>query len=300
MIYGYLRVSSDMQDVNSQKQGVDEFAKSHGWKIEKYISDEGVSGGKNPDKRKLGPLLKALKKDDIIICSEISRLGRDIYMVMDILHFCMEKGCIIYTVKDRFVLGDDLQSKVLAFAFGLAAEIERQMIRQRTKEGIALKRKLGVLMGRPCGKKSSKYKLDKYNDDIKHCLAIGFGYTTIARKLKVDRNTIAKHINRRDLRENKIIWAENMAKSDRKRARIRSRLLSFGRLNGENIRIIDLSEDERDKMRELIFQDLTIPMISEHFKEYEYDELYDTIQFDGEFNTLYRQHGQLKVKKKRM
>ena len=138
MVYGYLRVSSDQQDVNSQKQGVDKFAVDHGWKINKYISDEGVSGGKDPDKRKLGPLLKALKKDDIVICSEISRLGRDLYMVMDILHFCMERGCIIYTVKDRFVLGEDLQSKVLAFAFGLAAEIERQMIRQ-PKRALRLK-----------------------------------------------------------------------------------------------------------------------------------------------------------------
>ena len=169
MVYGYLRVSSDQQDVNSQKQGVDKFADDHGWKINKYISDEGVSGGKDPDKRKLGPLLKALKKDDIVICSEISRLGRDLYMVMDILHFCMERGCIIYTVKDRFVLGEDLQSKVLAFAFGLAAEIERQMIRQRTKEGIALKRKLGVLMGRPCGRKTTVYKLDKYNEELPLC-----------------------------------------------------------------------------------------------------------------------------------
>ena len=151
MIYGYLRVSSDDQDVNSQKQGVDKFAKDHNWEIAKYISDEGVSGGKDPDKRKLGPLLKLIKEGDIIICSEISRLGRDLYMVMDILHFCMEKKAKIYTVKDNFVLGDDIQSKVLAFAFGLAAEIERQMIRQRTKEGLRMRVKLGVLVGRPGG-----------------------------------------------------------------------------------------------------------------------------------------------------
>lgn len=152
MIYGYLRVSSDAQDVNSQKQGVDDFARARGWTIDKYITDEGVSGGKDPDKRNLGPMLKKIKKNDIIICSEISRLGRDLYMVMDILHFCMDRGCIIYTVKDRFVLGDDIQSKVLAFAFGLSAEIERQMIRQRTTEGIRLRRTMGVLMGRPPGK----------------------------------------------------------------------------------------------------------------------------------------------------
>ena len=298
MVYGYLRVSSDQQDVNSQKQGVDKFAADHGWKINKYLSDEGVSGGKDPDKRKLGPLLKALKKDDIVICSEISRLGRDLYMVMDILHFCMERGCIIYTVKDRFVLGEDLQSKVLAFAFGLAAEIERQMIRQRTKEGIALKRKLGVLMGRPCGRKTTVYKLDKYNEKIKWCIEIGWSMTAIARKLKVAKSTMFRHVNRRNLIGRPIIWAENMGNSSRNKERIKSRQ-TIGRPDGENIKIIDLTTAERDKMRELILQDLTIPQLSEHFKEYEYDELYDTIQFDGEFNKLYRQHGQLKVKKQR-
>ena len=298
MVYGYLRVSSDQQDVNSQKQGVDKFAADHGWKINKYISDEGVSGGKDPDKRKLGPLLKALKKDDIVICSEISRLGRDLYMVMDILHFCMERGCIIYTVKDRFVLGEDLQSKVLAFAFGLAAEIERQMIRQRTKEGIALKRKLGVLMGRPRGRKTTVYKLDKYNEKIKWCIEIGWSMTAIARKLKVAKSTMFRHVNRRNLIGRPIIWAENMGNSSRNKERIKSRQ-TIGRPDGENIKIIDLTTAERDKMRELILQDLTIPQLSEHFKEYEYDELYDTIQFDGEFNKLYRQHGQLKVKKQR-
>lgn len=160
MIYGYLRVSSDEQDVNSQKQGVDEFAQNKGWVIDKYITDEGVSGGKDPDKRNLGPLLKLLQKDDVIICSEISRLGRDLYMVMDILHFAMNVGCVIYTVKDKFVLGDDIQSKVLAFAFGLSAEIERQMIRQRTKEGLRLKVKQGILLGRPIGKQSVESSTD--------------------------------------------------------------------------------------------------------------------------------------------
>ena len=166
MIYGYLRVSSDEQDVNSQKQGVDGFASEKGWSIDKYITDEGVSGGKDPDKRKLGPLLKIIQRGDVIICSEISRLGRDLYMVMDILHFCMEQGCIIYTVKDKFILGDDIQSKVLAFAFGLSAEIERQMIRQRTKEGLKLRVKMGVLVGRPIGKTNDNFEIDNKKDAL--------------------------------------------------------------------------------------------------------------------------------------
>lgn len=83
MIYGYLRVSSDEQDVNSQRQGVEQFVSERGWSIDSYITDEGVSGGKDPDKRNLGPLLKQVKKEDVIICSEISRLGRDLYIYGD-------------------------------------------------------------------------------------------------------------------------------------------------------------------------------------------------------------------------
>ena len=97
MIYGYLRVSSDEQDVNNQKLGVDSFAQAKNFQIDEYIKDEGVSGGKDPSKRKLGPLLEKLQKGDVLICSEISRLGRDLYMVMDILHHCMEVGCVIHT-----------------------------------------------------------------------------------------------------------------------------------------------------------------------------------------------------------
>ena len=122
--------------------------------------------------------------------------------------------------------------------------------------------------------------------------------TAIARKLKVAKSTMFRHVNRRNLIGRPIIWAENMGNSSRNKERIKSRQ-TIGRPDGENIKIIDLTTAERDKMRELILQDLTIPQLSEHFKEYEYDELYDTIQFDGEFNKLYRQHGQLKVKKQR-
>ena len=143
MIYGYLRVSSDEQDVNNQKQGVVKFAEQHEWKIESYITDEGISGTKDPSKRALGKLLKKVKKGDIIICSEISRLGRNLLMIMSILQQLMKKGAMLYTVKDNYVLGDNIQSTVLAFAFGLAAQIERDMISMRTKEALARKKAEG-------------------------------------------------------------------------------------------------------------------------------------------------------------
>lgn len=192
MIYGYLRVSSDEQDVNSQKQGVEQFAKDKNWNIDKYITDEGVSGGKDPDKRNLGPLLQLLNKDDVIICSEISRLGRDLYMVMDILHYCMEKGCIIYTVKDKFVLGDDIQSKVLAFAFSLASEIERQLISDRTRNSLQRLKDEGKHLGRPYG--FSYKKLKKKHKKIVELLNQNVSKAEIARRMKCTWSTLHRYI----------------------------------------------------------------------------------------------------------
>lgn len=279
MIYGYLRVSSDEQDVNSQKQGVEQFAKDKNWNIDKYITDEGVSGGKDPDKRNLGPLLQLLKKDDVIICSEISRLGRDLYMVMDILHYCMEKGCIIYTVKDKFVLGDDIQSKVLAFAFGLSAEIERQMIRQRTKEGLRLRMKLGVLVGRPIGRLSENVKLDAVKDKVIEQYNWGVPLRRLAENFNVDRNTISRTLARWGITEKKD-WQKKQRNETYK---------------DEPYKVVNL---DMQKCVRLISDDMSIPEIAEQFPEYSYEQVYDTILCNQELNNLYRKHGQLKLKRK--
>lgn len=288
MIYGYLRVSSDDQDVNSQKQGVDKFAKDHNWEIAKYISDEGVSGGKDPDKRKLGPLLKLIKEGDIIICSEISRLGRDLYMVMDILHFCMEKKAKIYTVKDNFVLGDDIQSKVLAFAFGLAAEIERQMIRQRTKEGLRMRVKLGVLVGRPGGvmeHSNNACCLEDKKEQVIEQYKWGVPVRRLAENFGVERATIVRWLHRWGVRNcpsvDKIEAQDNVGKM----------ALEYGKERAEDI--------DMKKLTILIEGDLTIPEIARQFPEYTYEQVYGTILCTKELNLLYRKHGQKKVLKKK-
>ncbi len=286
MIYGYLRVSSDEQDVNSQKQGVETFAKEKGWTIDKYITDEGVSGGKDPDKRNLGPLLKLVQKGDVIICSEISRLGRDLYMVMDILHFCMDRGCIIYTVKDRFTLGDDIQSKVLAFAFGLSAEIERQMIRQRTKEGLRLRVKQGILLGRPPLSQCSEpvADLSDKKEQVIEQFKWGVPERRLAANFGVGRNTIARWLHRWGVKHSKYI--ENLDKAENARATTYK--------DG----CYEIVEDlDRERMRKYIDADLTIPQIADNYPEYTYDQVYDTIYCDKEFNLLYRKHGQMKIKK---
>lgn len=291
MIYGYLRVSSDEQDVNSQRQGVETFCKEHSWQIDKYITDEGVSGGKDPDKRNLGPLLKQVSKGDKIVCSEISRLGRDLYMVMDILHFCMERECVIYTVKDKFVLGDDISSKVLAFAFGLSAEIERQMIRQRTREGLRLRMKTGVLLGRPIGRANSDeaQKYGAWKEKLKQMVEWQMGPRQIARVIGCDRNTVSRLVQRWGYAEQwdyKSDWAKH---DSERRAKKRKPTYKEG-----DYSIVPL---DREKTISLINANLTLPQIAEQMPNFTYEQVYDTILCDAEFNDLYRKHGQLKVKK---
>lgn len=291
MIYGYLRVSSDEQDVNSQKQGVVKFAEAKCWEIDEYITDEGVSGGKDPDKRNLGPLLKKLQKDDIVIAAEISRLGRDLYMVMDILHFCMKTGCKIYTVKDNFSLDDNIQSKVLAFAFGLAAEIERQMIRQRTREGLRLRMKMGVLLGRPVGAKTADNIMcsPEQKEKIIEQYSWGVPERRLAANFNIDRNTLARWLHRWGVKNSAMI-----ERQERQAEQERMKLYK-----DDDYRTIDLTDEQRADLAKKIECDLTIPQIAETMTDYTYEQVYDTILCEPELNALYRKHGQLKVKKGR-
>ena len=145
-----------------------------------------------------------VSSDNIIICSELSRLGRNLFMIMEILNICMTKECRVWTIKDNYRLGDDIQSKVLAFAFGLSAEIERNLISQRTKEALARKKAEGVTLGRPKGRKSSpnKYKLSGKEVLISELLKNGTSQRKIAKICKVDRNTLARFIWVKELAEN--------------------------------------------------------------------------------------------------
>ena len=139
MIYGYIRVSTDKQTVENQRYEIEKYCKERELVIYSWI-EETISGTKKIDERKLGKLLSKVKKGDIIICAELSRLGRNMFMIMSILNYCMENEIKVWTIKDNYRLGDDLTSKVLAFAFGLSAEIERNLISQRTKEALARKK----------------------------------------------------------------------------------------------------------------------------------------------------------------
>lgn len=189
MNYGYIRVSTDKQTVENQRFEIMNFAERNHFKINGWI-EETISGTKSYDKRELGKLLKKVKKGDLIVCAELSRLGRNLFMIMEILSICMKKECQIWTIKDNYRLGDDIQSKVLAFAFGLSAEIERNLISQRTKEALSRKRAEGVILGRPKGRKSDKVKLSGQEDVIRTLLEHNVPKTEIARIFGVNRMTV--------------------------------------------------------------------------------------------------------------
>ena len=202
MTYGYIRVSSDKQTVENQRFEIKNFCKRQNMKVDGWI-EETISGTKNYSKRRLGVLLKKVTKGDLIICSELSRLGRSLFMIMDILNICMNKECQVWTIKDNYRLGDDISSKVLAFAFGLSAEIERNLISQRTKEALARKKTEGVVLGRPKGRKSSpdRYKLSGKEVLITEMIKEGVSYRKMAKICKVDRNTLARFVHERHLKQ---------------------------------------------------------------------------------------------------
>ena len=195
MIYGYIRVSSDKQTVENQRFEINKFCECNNLRIDGWI-EETISGTKSYNKRELGKLLKQIQKDELIICAELSRLGRNLFMIMEILNICMTKECRVWTIKDNYRLGEDIQSKVLAFAFGLSAEIERNLISQRTKEALARKKAEGIILGRPKGRKSSpdKYKLYGKENLIRELLKANVSKRKIAKICKVDRNTLDRFI----------------------------------------------------------------------------------------------------------
>lgn len=195
MIYGYIRVSTDKQTVENQRYEINQFCKKNVFVIDKWI-EETISGSKKVEDRKLGKLLKRMRKEDILVCSELSRLGRNLLMIMGILNECMNRDIQVWTIKDHYRLGSDINSKVLAFAFGLSAEIERNLISQRTKEALARKRAEGVILGRPKGSKSAKTKLTGQEKKIKDLLDKKVSYSAIGRILGVHRLTVSSFVNR--------------------------------------------------------------------------------------------------------
>lgn len=192
-VYAYIRVSTEMQTYAGQEHEILQYCKSHGINVDKWIS-ESVSGTVAVEKRLLGRQIRKMRKGDLLICTELSRLGRNMLMIMGILNTCAAKGVAIHTIKDNFDLTDNINSKIIAFAFALAAEIERNLISQRTKEALAAKRKEGVRLGRPPGSSRKRDLCEAEEDRIRNLYEDGKTLTAIAKGLKIHRNTLRKYM----------------------------------------------------------------------------------------------------------
>jgi len=190
MNYGYLRVSTDRQTVENQRFEMLRFCKREKIKIDKWI-EETISSRKDLSKRKLGSIVENIKKGDTIIASEISRLGRNLFEVMGMLNHILKVDARVLTIKDGYRLGADIQSKVLAFAFGLSAEIERQLLSQRTKEALARLKAEGIHVGRPLGR-TSKKKLSGKLTEVKKLLNSNTSKIEVAKRMGVHRSTLRR------------------------------------------------------------------------------------------------------------
>ena len=194
-VIGYIRVSSAKQTLEHQRFEIEQYAKNQGLTIDRWV-EEKISSRKALKNRKLGTLLEELEENDILIACEISRLGRSLLEVMRILEICLNKNCEVRTIKEHYHLGNDIQSKVMAFAFGLAAEIERNLISQRTKSSLANLKASGKKLGRPLAAESRKLKLSKNSRKIERLLKKGISKSEIARVLGVQRSTLRHYLER--------------------------------------------------------------------------------------------------------
>ena len=189
MIYGYVRVSTDKQSTENQRFEIEKFAKAKSLRIDRWV-EETISGTTDIAERQLGRLIKQIRKGDVLVTTELSRLGRNLMQVMSLLHQCMEKDIFVITVKEGYELGNNINSKILAFAFSLSAEIERNLISQRTKEALARKKKERTKLGRPKGGKADQYKLSGKEELIRKLLLEKKTKLYISKKLGVNRQTL--------------------------------------------------------------------------------------------------------------
>lgn len=194
-VIGYIRVSSNKQTVEHQRFEIENFAKKEQIKINKWV-EETISSRRPLTKRKIAEVMNEAQDKDIIISCEISRFGRSISEVLHILEVFLNKGCQVWTIKENYKLGNNMQSKIVACIFGLAAEIERNLISERTKSSLANIRASGKKLGRPMKSENKKLKLSKNQEKIKLLLSEGFSKSQIARMMGVQRTTLRRFIEK--------------------------------------------------------------------------------------------------------
>lgn len=191
MIVGYLRVSTEKQHLGNQQEEIKRFAESRNLTIDKWVT-ESVSGRKHERDRKLGSLLRRMKRGDTLIVTEVSRLSRTLTDIMAIMGKCLKKEINLFTTKEGYSFDNSINSKVLCFAFGLVAEIERNLISMRTKEALALRKAEGMVLGRKKGSYTKFNILVENQQSVIQMLNNDKSITFICKEFNLSRDTFDK------------------------------------------------------------------------------------------------------------
>lgn len=193
MIYGYLRISTDQQDINTCRNEIIKKCTDIGEDFTAIIwIEETRSGSICYKKRILGEFFNTMFRGDIIIASELSRIGRRILDIMQFMSVAQERGIKIYFAKTDFKCDGSIESNMMIFSYALSSQIERELISQRTKEALKQKKNNGVILGRP----RNKSKLDDHKNEIKQKYQLGVSQKKLAEDYNVNKMTINKFINK--------------------------------------------------------------------------------------------------------
>jgi DNA invertase Pin-like site-specific DNA recombinase len=196
-VVGYLRVSTADQDLEKNKADILQLANHHDLGRVHFV-EEKISGKVSWRERKIAEVLESLNPNDAIVVSELSRLGRSMLECMEILSVATQKRINVYAVKGTWRLDQSIQSKIIAMAFSMAAEIERDLISQRTKEALRFKRAQGMKLGRPMG--PGKSKLDPFRPEIESLLANGSTQKFVARRYHTTEANLHNWLKKRGLK----------------------------------------------------------------------------------------------------
>ena len=194
-VVAYLRVSTEKQFLENQREEIVRFAEKNGLNIDRWYM-ETVSGKVSTKERKLSGLLEKMRPGDSLIVTEISRLSRTLLEIMTILNSCIKKKVVLYSTKEGYVFQNDINSKVLGFAFGLMAEIERNLISMRTKEALARRKQEGKHLGRKKGDMPKMKLLRENRRQLLKAHQKGASCASLARKMGVSRTTMSRFLSR--------------------------------------------------------------------------------------------------------
>ena len=192
MTIGYIRVSTDKQDLEKQKHLLLLYSQTHQILINEFIEVE-MSSGKKLKERKIDELTEKLSSGDLLLVAELSRLGRNMLETLNIINGLSEKGIKIIFIRQPELSTNHGHHKLLLAIYSYFAEAERQYIIMRTKQGLEATKASGVLLGRPKGSKNKKNRiLDPFKDQIKQYLELKLTITSIS---KIINNQLNENIS---------------------------------------------------------------------------------------------------------